>query len=96
MSITLTRRLRDARGRIVRGMIARLDAHKPGRYRRRELAAMQEMMRDGLLGGEGRDDSAEFLDWEKAAAGSPVAGAQALDGCMDEGDHFVYPRRIAT
>ena len=21
---------------------------------------------------------------------------QALDGCLDEGDHFVYPRRIAT
>ena len=56
----------EMRGRIVRGMIARRDAHKPGRYHRRELAAMQEIMRDALLGGEGRDDSAEFLDWEFA------------------------------
>lgn len=54
----------EMRGRIVRGLIARRDAHKPGRYHRIELAAMQEMMRDPLLGGEGRDDSAEFAGWE--------------------------------
>ena len=56
----------EMRGRIVRGLMSRRDAHKPGRYHKRECAAMSSLMRDPLLSGEGRDDSAEILAWDFA------------------------------
>lgn len=53
----------DMRGRIVRGIIERRKTYKGGRYHRVEDKAQRAVIADGLLGGEGRDDSAEFLDW---------------------------------
>jgi hypothetical protein len=54
----------EMRGRIVRGLESRYKSYLFGRYHNIERKAMSIMMQDGLLGGEGRDDSSEFLSWD--------------------------------
>lgn len=54
----------EMRGRIVRGLEERRKNYQHGRYHHQERKALNEMMRDGLLGGQGRDDSAEFLGFD--------------------------------
>ena len=54
----------EMRGRIVRGLHARAQGFAFGRYWRSQKNAIATMLSDGLLGGEGRDDSQEFLSWD--------------------------------
>jgi len=53
------------RGQIVRAITAAAKDYKPGRYHHREASAINEILNcSRLLGGSGRDDSAEILNWE--------------------------------
>jgi hypothetical protein len=55
------------RGKIVRRLRAAVEQYKPGRYWRAESRAVCAVIDQPLLGGGGRDDADELLDWTFAA-----------------------------